>query len=247
VQTELLGGESARAVQEAVELMSYERCINTLSDHKPVRAFLNLKVKEVDWAAYENSLINGYIHRSVQTGRYAHILRDPTSLNRLHVSGSRSCAVSIYPKVVNLRSFCSAGDSCSLNVRNNLQFDRVLFMVTKSPPSSDWLKLSCYEGQLAEGGEAMQITVSNDHTLTTLRFIEGLEANKLFAVDKMPRLSPFVHLPTVLGGKEAYCMLTFKILVERNMEEIGKKQLFLVDTVHVPVVCSLDLPPELAD
>ena len=30
---------------EAVELMSYDRLMNTLSDHKPVKAMLNLKVK----------------------------------------------------------------------------------------------------------------------------------------------------------------------------------------------------------
>jgi len=128
----------------------------------------------VDWAANENSLINEFIHQSVQSGRYAPILRpsqssEPSPLNPLpHVIGSRSCAVSIHPKVVNLRSFCSAGDSCSLIVRNNLQFDRVLFTVTKSPAASDWLKLSCFEGELAAGGDAIQIAVSNDHTLTTL-------------------------------------------------------------------------------
>lgn len=40
-----VSGSSLYECQESVELMMYDRCDNVISDHKPVRAVLNLKVK----------------------------------------------------------------------------------------------------------------------------------------------------------------------------------------------------------
>ncbi len=39
------GSELLLDCQENIELMLYDRCSNTISDHKPVRAILNMKVK----------------------------------------------------------------------------------------------------------------------------------------------------------------------------------------------------------
>jgi hypothetical protein len=43
---------------ENVELMTYSRGSSTVSDHKPVYASLNVKVKRVDWASCEQTLLD---------------------------------------------------------------------------------------------------------------------------------------------------------------------------------------------
>eukprot|EP01035_Chromulina_nebulosa_P027568 gene27568-36276_t len=115
---------------EAVELMSYDRLRNTLSDHKPVKAMLNLKVKR---------------------------------------SGCRD----------------------------------------------EWLNLSIVAGKIPKSGEIAEIVVSNDHTATTLRYSELLEGMQSISPEKMPKLGPYIHPPSLYHSQEVYCVLTLRIFITR--------------------------------
>jgi hypothetical protein len=158
-----------------------------LTSHSYNNSFPPLFSPRVDWAAYETSLIDGYMHAAVQSGRYAHISRRGT------MNGFQSRAASIFPSAITLRSFCLAGDRCSLFLRNNLNSEALYFSLEKSPPgkASEWLSIKDAVGVVPIGG-VNEVIVSNDHTATTLRsskhvlfcpFYHYLELRKVCGLD----------------------------------------------------------------
>ena len=101
------------------------------------------------------------------------------------------------------------------------------------------------------------------------RYSELLEGMQSISPDKMPKLGPYIHPPSLYQSQEVYCVLTLRIFIarpqgsttttttttkdnnnniipeEKESEENSKQQLCQVDTRYISVVCNLDIPSEL--
>ena len=121
---------------ENVELMCYNAGSSGISDHKPVYASLNVKVKRVDWAASEQMLLDVMQELSFYDGD----LREATTR-------SGGPALCLEPASINLHSLPPVGDSVQLRLRNRLDRDISFAFFPSSVPA--WLDLDCLDGVLS--------------------------------------------------------------------------------------------------
>lgn len=141
---------------ENVELMCYNAGTSGISDHKPVYASLNVKVKRVDWAASEQMLLDVMQEFCF----YDADLREATTRS----GGSALC---IEPSTINLHSLPPVGDSVQLRLRNRLECAvSYSFFPPSVPP---WLDLDCLHGVLPAAKAPGLAGADAEGSPTTLR------------------------------------------------------------------------------
>lgn len=113
--------------QESVHLMSYDRgdhCI--ISDHKPVRALMNMNVKKVNWASYEQQLIDTFLQDCKQ--------QPYSDLSSFVQWGIKPLVAS--PMGVKLQSLGKLGDRKPLTLVNQLPDKSIYFVISGIPNPS---------------------------------------------------------------------------------------------------------------
>ena len=134
---------------ENVELMTYSRGSSTVSDHKPVYASLNVKVKRVDWASCEQTLLDVM----EELCHYDGDLREAL----LRSGGS---PLTIEPASINLHSIPPVGDNVQLNLTNCLDCDLGYSIDPETVPA--WLRLDPLSSVLSPGA-SITLRASTDH------------------------------------------------------------------------------------
>ncbi|RYH28561.1 hypothetical protein EON65_11735 [archaeon] len=164
--------------QERIELMEYNVCEGLfMSDHKPVRAILNMKVKKLDWGAYEKDV-------SQET---FHILSDPFFPLKSHLASqpvvkpmypnsayvNSACRIRylhVSPSVLGLKSVTRDGDRQYLTLTNTHSSYTLHYRICDSD-CSRWLKV--VEPQDNSGtigaGERKVLIIGNEHRESTLK------------------------------------------------------------------------------
>jgi len=134
---------------ENVELMTYSRGSSTVSDHKPVYASLNVKVKRVDWASCEQTLLDVM----EELCHYDGDLREAL----LRSGGS---PLAIEPASINLHSIPPVGDNVQLKLTNCLDCDLSYSIDPESVPA--WLHLDPLSSVLSPGA-SITLRASANH------------------------------------------------------------------------------------
>eukprot|EP01039_Chlorochromonas_danica_P003152 gene3152-3452_t len=211
--------EECGYVDEKVELMEYNSIPSLcLSDHKPVRALLNITVKAVNWAAREEQKIKETLP----------LLTDPLVTLSLGSSSKKGedeaktdlCGLyrkslahlsyfSYQPKVITLRSLSNAGDHQVIHVTNLHRQYKLRFSVCDSACST-WLDVQPAQGVL-RSGEKTQIVVTNRHTESTLRLVEDVEHFRPYGSDQLPALAKHIRLTLNDPQLRIYAMLAIRI------------------------------------
>jgi len=175
---------------ENVELMCYSRGNSTISDHKPVYASLNVKVKQVDWADSEQLLLDVVNEFAFYDGD----LRE--TLTR-----SGGTPLQIQPCSINLHSIPPVGDIVQLQLTNCLDCAISFSVKVSSVPT--WLRLDPMSSTLLQG-KSIKMSAAADHIHASAAFgdeicksdaaIDCIGAKNLIDASNRPEISAFIIL-----------------------------------------------------
>lgn len=215
--------ESGLEAMETVELMSYTRRSNLISDHKPVAALFNIKLKRycclfinlfavkitgfcirVDWAKHEKLLID----------RMRPILQEPVASPLLNTVLSPSWYTirqvdttlqPLSPLGILLRSVTKEGTGCQIHIENRSSTHIALWQL-QSTSIPSWLTVE----PMAAGEEVTEIlpyqsillSLRNHHEGCNMALISEIEQNKDFSEYKIP-----LPLPPGNGCMQVCAML----------------------------------------
>jgi hypothetical protein len=127
--------------EELVELKKYDRCANKISDHKPVRALLNVKVKSVDWEEYERDLLLQY---EAACREHQYSSKSSYMFNRGVLPLTASA------RSILLQSCLPERRKVTLTLRNNLPSETIQFFLNGASIPK-WLHKSQDSGLVAAG------------------------------------------------------------------------------------------------
>ena len=134
---------------ENVELMCYSQGHSSISDHKPVFASLNVKVKRIDWAESEQLILDVMEEMSNHDGD----LRE--ALTR-----SGGSPLLVEPGSINLHSLPPVGDNVHLKLSNRL--DCAIRFNVKESSLPSWLFLDP-KSSILSPGQSINLSATVNH------------------------------------------------------------------------------------
>lgn len=166
--------EDSYACREGIELMQYTCCQDLImSDHKPVRAVLNMRVKRMDWAAYEAHRIEStmqFLSDPLHSSDSSHNMPQmayPPHPSPYHSAAAHLSHVQVRPRAIALHSVTNTGDFEQLSLMNMHKDYRLRYRICDSH-CSKWLCVDPVSGDLWPG-EKYSIQVRNHHEESTLK------------------------------------------------------------------------------